>query len=279
MARSGPITLSLPAFGGVVKQLIVANIVVYLGLALLAWVAPGIAALLSTHLSLVPVLAVRHFEIWQIVTYAFLHGGLLHIFFNMLTLWFIGGFLEDALGSRWLAEIYFVSVVGAALTTIAISYAGFFHLTPYVSTIGASGGIFGLLVAFGMLFGDQIIRVYFVFPIKAKYLVAIYILIAIASLLRAPDGIAYLAHLGGAFFGFLYVKFAPRRGFGFITAERLYGIRNDYYRWKRRQAAKKFEVYMRKQDPEASRKLRFDADGRYIDPDKDRNPKDKRWMN
>jgi hypothetical protein len=81
------------------------------------------------------------------------------------------------------------------------------------------------------------------------------------------------SQLGGALFGFLYIKFAPRRGFLSGSSERYFGWRNEYYRWKRRRAARKFEVYMRKQN----REVRFDKDGKYIDPDKD--PNDRRWMN
>jgi hypothetical protein len=83
------------------------------------------------------------------------------------------------------------------------------------------------------------------FMIRAKYLVAVYMLISLAMLFSAERGFAF-SQLGGALFGYLYIKFAPRRGFAFASSERLYGVRNQYYRWKRRRAAKKFEVYMRK---------------------------------
>ena len=116
--------------------------------------------------------------------------------------------------------------------------------------------------------------------IKAKYLVAIYMLISVANLFGANRAYA-LAQLGGALAGYLYVRFAPRRGgLGGGLGERLYGMRNDYYRWKRRQAAKKFEVYMRGQN----RDVHFDKDGKYVAPEdlpgsKPRDPKDRSWMN
>ena len=108
-------------------------------------------------------------------------------------------------------------------------------------------------------------------------MVAIYILIAVAILLKQADSFNALLQLSGAAFGALYVKFAPRRGLAFGLSERYFGIRNNYYRWKRRRAARKFEVYMRKQN----REVHFDKDGRYVDPDeaKRRDPNDKRWMN
>lgn len=273
-SSSSPIVMTLPPFSGMVKKLVLANVAVFFGLALVGWVAPAVAALLTVHLELIPALAVRG-EVWQVVTYGFLHGGILHILFNMLTLWFIGSYLETSFGPRWLAEIYFFSLIGAGLTSIAAGYGHLFGLTPYVATLGASGGIFGLLVAFAVFFGEQPLLLFFLIRIKAKYLVAIYILLALASLVKGPEGVAYIAHLGGALFGYIYAKWAPRKGLSFATSEWYFSARNGYYRWKRRNAARKFQVYMRKQDKE----IHFDKDGRYIDPDAKKNPNDRRWMN
>jgi hypothetical protein len=150
-------------------------------------------------------------------------------------------------------------------------------MRPDVAAVGAWAGIFGLLVAIGMLFGEQEFLLWFVLRIKAKYMVTIYILIAVAILLKDRNAFSALLQLSGALSGFLYVKFAPRRGLGFGFSERYFAVRNNYYRWKRRRAARKFEVYMRKQN----REVHFDKDGRYVDPDdlRRRNPKDKSWMN
>ena len=101
-------------------------------------------------------------------------------------------------------------------------------------------------------------------------------LVAIAVLLKQADSFGALLQLSGALSGYLFVKFAPRRGIAFGFSERFFGMRNSYYRWKRRRAARKFEVYMRKQN----REVHFDKEGRYVDPDElRRDPKDKRWMN
>lgn len=266
--------MTLPPFSGMVKRLVLVNVGVFFAMELLGWLAPAMAGLLALHLELIPGLVLRG-ELWQLVTYSFLHSGILHILFNMLTLWFIGAYLEATFGARWLGELYFCSVIGAALTTVAISYTHVFGLTPYVATVGASGGIFGLLVAFAVFFGEQEMLLFFIARVKAKYLVAIYILLALASLMKGPEGVAYAAHLGGALFGFLYAKYAPRKGLSFASSEWYFGVRNGYYRWKRRRAAKKFQVYMRKQD----RDVQFDKDGRYVDPDKNKDPKDRSWMN
>jgi membrane associated rhomboid family serine protease len=276
MPRSGPISLSLPAFTGVTRKLILANVVAFFALAVLHWLAPGFAETLRYHLLLEP-RAVAHGELWQLVTYSFINEGILGILFGMLTLWFTGSLLESSCGGQWLFELYATSVIGGAILASAISFTHILGLRPDVGAIGAWSGIFGLMLGIAMLFGEQEFLLWFVLRIKAKYMVAIYILIAVAVLLKEADSFGALLQLSGALCGFLYVKFAPRRGMAFGFSERYFGIRNGYYRWKRRRAARKFEVYMRKQN----REVHFDKDGRYVDPDdaKRRDPNDKRWMN
>ena len=275
MPRSGPITLSLPAFAGVTRKLILANVAVFFALGLLHFIAPHLEDVLLGHLLLEP-RAVAHGEIWQLVTYSFVEQGILAILFGMLTLWFTGSLLEPSFGGRWLGELYFSSVVGGAVIASAVSFTHVFGLRPDVGATGAWSGIFGLMVAIAMIFGEQEFLLWFLVRIKAKYMVAIYILIAVALLLKQADGFNALLQLSGALCGFLYVKFAPRRGFAFGFSEQYFGLRNNYYRWKRRRAARKFEVYMRKQN----REVHFDKDGRYVDPDEARkDPNDKRWMN
>src|SRR6202012_677161 len=106
--------------------------------------------------------------------------------------------------------------------------------------------------------------------------VIIFLLWRVAIVLKGGDRLGALAEICGALCGWLYFKYAPARGFAFAGAERYFGLRNSYYRWKRRRAAKKFEVYMRKQN----RVVKFDDEGRYIDPDEERrNPNDRKWMN
>ncbi len=278
MPRSGysnSMTMTFPPFAGVVRQLIYANLAVYFGLLLLGWVAPGAANTILSLCALTPVM-VLHGAIWQIATYSFLHTGLWTILFDMLSLWFVGAYLEALYGAQWIVELYAVSVLGAALATIGISYTGILHLTPAATTFGPMGGIFGLLAAFAVRMGDQ---QFLLFPlpisIRAKYLVVIYILIAVASLLQGPGGFAYLAYLGGALAGFLYARQAPRRGFAFAFSERAYGLRNAYYRWKRKRAARKFEVYMRRQN----RTQETPRGSNVPDPDQHRDPNDRRWMN
>ncbi|MDE1176904.1 MAG: rhomboid family intramembrane serine protease [Edaphobacter sp.] len=275
MPRSGPISLNLPSFGGAVRRLILINVVAFFALALISWVSPGFDRLLMPHMVLEP-LAVMHGEVWQLATYSLVNPGILSMVFAMLTLWFTGSLLESSHGGRWLMELYWTSVIGGAAVATAVSFTHVFGLRPDVASVGAWAGIFGLLMAIAMLFGDQEFLLWFVLRLKAKYMVAIYILIAVAVLLKQADSFGALLQLSGALAGFLFVKFAPRRGFAFGMTESFYGVRNSYYRYKRRRAARKFEVYMRKQN----REVHFDEDGRYIDPDElKRDPNDRRWMN
>ena len=275
MSRTGSISLSFPPFAGVTRRIILANVAAFFAFAVLSWVSPSVYNFLRFHLMLEP-LAVARGEVWQLFTYAFVQEGILAILFGMLTLWFTGSLLEGACGSRWLAELYISSVIGGAAIASAISFTHVLHLRPDVGAVGAWGGIFGLLIAIAMRFGDQEFLLWFVVRIKAKYMVAIYILIAVAVLLKQADSFGALLQLSGALCGFLFVRFAPHRGFVLGFSERYFGLRNEYYRWKRRRAARKFEVYMRKQN----REVHFDKDGRYVDPDELRkNPNDKRWMN
>lgn len=275
MPRSGPMMLSFPPFAGMVRKVILATVAIFFALLLLRWIAPGTAIGIFAIGALTPTM-VTHGAVWQLLTYSFLSGGIFQIAFDMLSLWFIGAYLESTYGTRWVTELYFISVVGAALTTVAVSYTHIFHMTPRATTYGAAGGIFGLMAAFGVLMGDQ---KFLLFPlpisIRAKYLVMIYMLVALASVIQGPSGFIYLAYLGGALFGYIYVKQAPRRGFAYAASERAFSLRNGYYRWKRQRAARKFEVYMRKH----GRTVKFDGQGRLIDPDKKKDPNDRRWMN
>jgi membrane associated rhomboid family serine protease len=259
--------MSFPPFTKAVKWLVIINAGLYLLMALLHTTAPALYASIMVTFGLAPV-SVVHGAVWQIVTYSFLHGGLFHVLFNMLWLWMFGAQFESDWGRKQFLEFYFFCVVGAALVTIALSYTGVLGLSPVSVTIGASGGIYGILMAFGIIYANREI---FLFPlpfaIKAKYFVGLLIFIAVASTLGGPGGINNLAHLGGALFGWVYLKFLPGRGLGFAASERYYGLRNSYYRWKRRRAARKFEVYMRKHDRQpVDRSQFFDEYGNYRDP-------------
>jgi membrane associated rhomboid family serine protease len=263
--RGREMTLSFPPFTPAVVWLLGINTAVFLALS--AFGSRSVIEWVFANLGLVPRTAVLHLAIWQVVTYSFVHAGFWHWFGNMIALWMFGAQFESSWGSRRFLELFFFGVIGAAITTIALSFAHIL-ITPDVSTVGASGGIFAILMAFGMVFGEnEIMLIPFPFLIKAKYFVLILIVVTVAFAISGGGSTAYLAHLGGLLFGYLYVKFVPARGIagGVSFSEWYYGLKNSYYRARRRRAAKKFEVYMRQHD----RDVHFDEHGNYVPPDDD----------
>jgi membrane associated rhomboid family serine protease len=233
---------------------------------------PGVAARLFRALAFEPH-AFLHGGLWQPFTYSFVHLGLVSTLFELLSLWFLAGFLENYHSSNWVMGLYVFSVLGTATASTAIyACAGTLGFaTAGYPISGCIGGIFGLLVAIGLLYGDV---QFMLFPlpigIKARYLVAIYALISIAMLFGEQRMYAF-AQLGGALGGLAYLRLVPRRGVSFAFSEKWYGLRNRYYRWKRRRASRKFEVYMHSQ----GRTVRFDGQGHRLDDD----PDDKKHWN
>jgi membrane associated rhomboid family serine protease len=160
----------------------------------------GPLGILGRYLSLFPL--GPDFLPWQVVTYMFLHGGFFHLFFNMLMLWMFGMELENIWGSKKFLGYYLLCGLGAALANLLVA--------PLISqtgpTVGASGAIFGVLVAFGMLFPTRPVYIYFLLPIPARYfvigLIGIDLLFGVAG---SDDGVAHFAHLGGAAVGLIYM--------------------------------------------------------------------------
>jgi membrane associated rhomboid family serine protease len=257
-------TLSLPPFTRAVTWLIGINTAIFLLRYVLELFGLPAEAFAIVYLSLIPTQVVQHGWVWQVVTYSFLHFGFWHWFGNMIGLWMFGSAIEGAWGKRRFLELYFLGVIGAAITTIALSYP---HILgkPDTPTVGASGGVFAILIAFGILFTEnEILMIPFPFAIKAKYFVGILIVVTLAFAMAGGGNVAYVAHLGGLLFGWLYVRRGPKPALVNVgLSERYYGLRNSYYRWKRRRAARKFEVYMREHD----RDVHFDEHGNYIPPD------------
>ena len=270
-----PMMLRFPPFTPAIIWLLAVNT----GVLLVLELSPTSLVIDIRHyFGLIPV-AVFHGWVWQLVTYSFIHEGFWHWFGNMLGLWMFGSIFEISWGRRRFLELFFTGVIGAALTTVALAFAHAF-VRPDIPTVGASGGIFAILMAYGMVFGDnEIMMIPFPFLIRAKYFVAVLIVVTLVLAIQGGGAVAYVAHLGGLFFGYLYVKFVPRgRAAGPGISERYYGLRNAYYRWKRRRAARKFEVYMRKHD----RTVSFDEHGNYIppeDPGKKNGGSKSGWVN
>jgi len=281
MARSS-VSLSLPPFSRAIKWLVGINTAIFLLCLILAAVGfGGAVAEFKQYFSLTSYDVVNG-KIYQLLTYGFIHASIMHIFFNMLMLWMFGSMLETHWGERKFTEFFLFGIVGAGIGTVIIAYTigRFVHLSPTIPTEGASGGIYAIYMAVAMLFGD---REVYMFPlpiaIRLKYLVGILGFLALAGAIGDAGGTANIAHLSGLLAGYLYIKFAPRAGLSFAITERFYGMQNDYHRWKRRRAGRKFEVYMRKHEKDP--KQYFDEYGNFKPPD-DKDKKDKGgsgWVN
>jgi membrane associated rhomboid family serine protease len=141
---------------------------------------------------------------WQVLSYAFLHGGLLHLFFNMLGLWMFGSELERLWGERRYLQFLLAGVLAAAATQLAITALA--HSS--VPTVGASGGLYALLLAFGMLFPNRMIMPLFPpIPMKARTFVIVFGALELALGLSGRSGVAHFAHLGGMVGGFLMIRY------------------------------------------------------------------------
>jgi len=212
-----------------VKLLIIINV----GLSLLNLI---VGDMMTLRLGLSPQAVFEQLAVWQPVTYMFLHstGGVTHVLFNMLALWMFGTDLERTWGTRFFVKYYFVTGIGAAATSLALSL--FVDGVYYSITVGASGAIYGLLLAYALYFPHRSIMLYFIFPIPARVFVMIVGAIAFLSSLSGPGGgVAHAAHLGGLVVGYLYLKG--------LRSRPMDEIKYRYLRWKMGRARSKFDVY------------------------------------
>jgi membrane associated rhomboid family serine protease len=205
-------------FPPVIKYLLISNVAIFLLqnfiFVSLSVGGENLAYLFFKYFALQPILVdTLHktpvsapFMPWQLFTYLFMHANFLHLFLNMFALWMFGMELENIWGSKKFIMYYFMCGVGAGLSNLFLSPV---FTSVQAPTIGASGAIYGVLVAFGMMFPNRPIYIYFLFPIKAKYFVAVYMLIEILSV-GSNNGVAHLAHLGGGVIGFFYILLTDR---------------------------------------------------------------------
>jgi rhomboid family protein len=217
----GPVSTAL-------KALIGANVAVF--------VATTFVPTLVPELGLSPFRVVHELRVWQLATYMFLHAGIFHILFNMLALWMFGTELERQWGTRFFLKFYFVTGVGAGVLTVLFSLLPFdFAQTVRYSTIvGASGAIYGLLLAYAMYYPTRPILL-IIFWVPARVCVAILGAIALVSSLSEVGGVANATHLGGLLVGYLYLK----SGRMHPLAE----VKYRYLKWKINRVRKKFDVY------------------------------------
>ena len=202
-------------FPPVIKFLLVSNVAVFFLLAFFGLFRIQGISLGSVLNSILPLYPLGEgFQVWQLFTYMFMHGGVMHLFFNMFALWMFGMELENFWGSRKFAIYYMLCGLGAGFANLFVS--PLFGVSG--PTVGASGAIYGVLLAFGVIFPDRPILIYFLLPIKARYFVLMYILLELyAGVTGTADGVAHFAHLGGAAVGLVYLLLdrqeLPFRGF------------------------------------------------------------------
>lgn len=215
-------------FGGpvtrTVKALIITNLAVYL----LQIVSHLLGSrFIDLYFGLVPIRVTQELMLWQFVTYMFLHGGVFHIFFNMLTLFMFGNELERYWGTPRFLNYYFTTGIGAGVCSWIVAPNSF------VIVIGASGAIYGLLLAYGLTYPNRIVYLNFLLPVKVKWLVLIMGAMAFFSSFDRQSGVADIAHLGGMVIGYLVLK-----GKGWLDRYRYFNEQRQ-----REQLKRQFEVY------------------------------------
>ena len=209
------------------KNLLVINVLAFLATYVLQRSGIDLNVLLGLHF-----FKASNFHVYQFLTYMFLHGGFTHILFNMFALWMFGSVIERVWGPKKFLFYYIVCGVGAGIMQEMVQYVNYvvqglaayeyvnmggaqISMDSYINmwtTIGASGAVYGILLAFGMIFpNERLFIIPFPFPIKAKWLIVGYIAIELFSALSGPgDGVAHMAHLGGMLFGFLLIRYWQR---------------------------------------------------------------------
>jgi membrane associated rhomboid family serine protease len=217
----GPITFA-------VKWIIIVNVAVFV----LSTFAPE----LIDYFGLIPERVIERGWIWQLATYMFLHGGALHILFNMLGIWMFGVELERRWGTRFFMQYYAVAGIGGGITFLVVSLLPFdaTAITYVTPAVGASGALFGLLLAFALYYPERPILLLLMF-VPAKVFVMIYGGLALLNTFQPSRGVADAAHLGGMLFGYLYLQ----GGGGGLSAE----IKYRYLKWKMNRLRRKFDVH------------------------------------
>ena len=220
MSNRGGMQMQMPMpFTPVVKALVIANVAIWLFFQVILERLILRHPFIQTTFGMVPDAVVGRFFIWQVVTYMFLHSyNVFHILFNMLMLWWLGAELEQRWGSRFFFVYYMVSGMGAAVIYVLVWLGvGFVRggLPGWggIPVLGASGAIFGLLLAYGIIFGERIMLFMMVFPMRAKVFVAILGAVEAVTLLNSGvegSDVSNLAHLGGIASGFIFLQLYTR---------------------------------------------------------------------
>ncbi len=274
MRSNGPTILALPAFRGMTRKLIILAIASFLFFFILSLVSPRLGGSLLGLLILTPELAPK--LLWQFITWPFVGDGLLSLIFALLSLWYFGSALEDERGTRWFTELFFFTSIAGAIFATIVSLV-FFRLLPVLS-VGASFGMWpvtlALLVVYGRLHANESMTFNFIIRARAKYIAAGFLLFYLVIDFFTGRHFDALNTICNCIVAWIFLQMARSHGLRDGVSEGWFGLRNRYYRAKRRRAAKKFQVYMRKQGKDVN----IDASGRYIGLDDD-DPNDRHRMN
>lgn len=274
MASNRPVLLALPAFGGATRKIILLAIASFVFFFVMALVSPRMGGIVAGLLVLEPETALKY--VWQFVTWPFVAESLLGLIFALLSLWYFGAALEDERGTRWFTELFLVTTIGGAvLATLVGLVLG--RVVP-VLRAGASNGLWpvatALLLVYARLHADEPMTFNFIFRARAKYIAAGFLLFYLVIDFFTGRQFDAVNAICNCVVAWTFLQMGSRRGVRHGLSEEWFGLRNRYYRAKRRRAAKKFQVYMRKQGKDVS----FDASGRYIGLD-DEDPNDRKRMN
>ncbi len=211
-------------FPPIIKNLLIINAAVFffqlLASNFMIGGKPGMYVL-NEWFALNPLVEGANFQVWQLITYQFMHAGFGHIFFNMFMLWMFGMEIENILGSKKFLYYYLICGVAAGLAQLFI--APLFSVPAF--TIGASGAVFGVMIAFALMFPDRLIFLWFLIPIKAKYLIGLLFVLEIFWIGDAGSDVAHLAHLGGAIAGFIFIMLDKKTD---VTLKHMFN--KSYYR-------------------------------------------------
>ncbi len=275
MARNVSFEMGFPPFKGAVRQIILGSLAIYVVILLLVSFAPAVGQAVLAVGALDPE-HVRHGALWQFATYAFMYLDPLDFVLSLLGIYFLGYAVEERIGFGGFYALFFGSVILSGAAGFALSLT---HVVAQGSAWGSGAAANAILMVF-YLFNRSAPIMLFPIPIQipVKWIVLFIAAIEAAYLLLSHFALLYCVLLLGLGAGYVwYVAFLNRRTFAGVS-ERFYGMRNGYYRWKRRRAARKFEVYMRKHD----RTVTFDEHGNYIPPedsDKKNGGSKSGWVN
>lgn len=277
MRRDTSSQIGFPRFRGAVRNLIIFSTAIYVALLLLTAFAPGTYVANVYEWAVLQPDHVRAGWVWQFLTYGFIHGSPLSFLFAMLGIYFLGSAVEARIGSRSFYELFFLSLVGAALVGCLLSFTGVVAQGP---ALGSGPAANAILMVFFLLYRDAPIILFPIpIPIPVKYIVIFTAAVEGAYLLLTHFSLFFTVQLLGLGVGYAWYRVLWRLSISDFFREQAISIRNFYYRRKRERAKKKFQVYMRKheQDP----KQYFDEYGNFKPPD-EKDKKDRGqggWVN